>query len=182
MFILGISGAPGSGKKHFIQKLLQEDVIQQNSKIISLKMYNTLSPLDYLKSPLSLDWKSLKADILNYKNTLPQSILIIEGLYTSFNEEIRSLIDLQCYIDNETDLRLINLIKNKDITNIAEFLDNYIKIIKPCVSNYISSQKNHVDIIVGENIDLSIKIIQSALKDFVQVFIKEKDQRETILN
>lgn len=182
MFILGISGAPGSGKKKFIQKLLLENTIQQNSTILSLETYNTLSPLNYLKSPLSIDWASLKQDVLNYKNTIPNNILIIEGLYSSFDDNIRPLLDLQCYIDNDADTCLVNLLQKNNITNITEFLDNYTKIIKPCVNNYILSQKNYVDIIVGENIDLSIKIIQSALKDFIHNFKKEKDQRETILN
>lgn len=182
MFILGISGAPGSGKENFIQNLLLEETVQKNSKILSLKEYTTSSNLNYLESPLSVDWKILKQDLIKYKHTRPNQILIVKGLYTSFHEEIRSLFDLQCYIDNDSDTILVNLLKDKNIGNLSEFLKDYIKIIKPSVHNYILSQKNHVDIIVGENVNLSIKIIQSALKDFIQNFITEKDQNETILN
>lgn len=103
----------------------------------------------------------------------PKPILIIEGIFALYYEELRALADLKLFIDAESDERFIRRLQ-RDIfergRTIESVIDQYLTTVKPMHDAYVEPTKKYADIIIphgGYNekaISVVVEFIQSAIK------------------
>ncbi|MDI6860906.1 MAG: uridine kinase [Caldisericia bacterium] len=198
MFI-GIAGGTGSGKTtvaHNIKEKIGEDILildmdsyyKDNSHIPfeeRLKInYDHPDAFDIplLKSHIEalLKGESVKKPIYSfveytrlkdYEEIRPKRIIILEGIFALFFEEIRKLMDIKIYVDTDADIRLIRRLL-RDIKERGRTIDSVIKqyteVVRPMHIQFVEPTKRFADIIIPEggfNI-VAIDIVVSRIKEF----------------
>ncbi|MEN3042683.1 MAG: uridine kinase [Fervidobacterium sp.] len=102
----------------------------------------------------------------------PKPILLIEGIFALYYDELRALADLKIYVDTEGDERFIRRLQ-RDIfergRSIESVIQHYLNTVKPMHDAYVEPTKKHADIIIpkgGYNekaIEVVIEFIQNLL-------------------
>ena len=181
--IIGIAGGTCSGKTYITNQLI-DYFGENNISVIRLDSYyfdlSHLSMIDREKTnfdhPSSLDFQLLKNHILKFKNniniTIPiynykkhirtkkyrklskTKVLIIEGILTLYNQEIRDLISLKVFLDipskTRKDLRLKRDVLERARNNNS-ILKQYNKTVKPMYSKFVYPTKVYANIIIKED-------------------------------
>ena len=87
----------------------------------------------------------------------PKPVIIIEGIMTLVDKELRDLMDLKVFVDTDADERLIRNIQRDTIDRgrtVSMVVDRYLKVLKPMHEQFIEPTKRYADIIIpqgGEN-------------------------------
>lgn len=198
MFI-GIAGGTGSGKTtvaHNIKEKIGEDILildmdsyyKDNSHIPfeeRLKInYDHPDAFDIplLKSHIEtlLRGETIKKPIYSfveytrlkdYEEVKPKRIIILEGIFVLFFEELRKLMDIKIYVDTDADIRLIRRLL-RDIKERGRTIDSVIKqyteVVRPMHIQFVEPTKRFADIIIPEggfNI-VAVDIVVSRIKEF----------------
>lgn len=197
-FLIGISGGTGSGKTTValnIKEKIGEDILildmdsyykdhsnitfEERLKInydhpdafdIPLLKEHIQSLLngDEIKKPVYsfVEYVRMK----EYEIIKPQRIIILEGIFALFYEEIRRLMDIKIYVDTDPDIRLIRRIL-RDIKDRGRTLDSVVKqyteVVRPMHIQFVEPTKRFADIIIPEggfNI-VAIDIVVSKFRD-----------------
>lgn len=198
MFI-GIAGGTGSGKTtvaHNIKEKIGEDILildmdsyyKDNSHIPfeeRLKInYDHPDAFDIplLKSHIEslLRGEMVKKPIYSfveytrlkdYEEVKPKRIIILEGIFALFFEELRKLMDIKIYVDTDADIRLIRRLL-RDIKERGRTIDSVIKqyteVVRPMHIQFVEPTKRFADIIIPEggfNI-VAVDVVVSRIKEF----------------
>lgn len=198
MFI-GIAGGTGSGKTtvaHNIKEKIGEDILildmdsyyKDNSHIPfeeRLKInYDHPDAFDIplLKSHIEslLRGEMVKKPIYSfveytrlkdYEEIKPKRIIILEGIFALFFEELRKLMDIKIYVDTDADIRLIRRLL-RDIKERGRTIDSVIKqyteVVRPMHIQFVEPTKRFADIIIPEggfNI-VAVDVVVSRIKEF----------------
>lgn len=197
-FLIGISGGTGSGKTTValnIKEKIGEDILildmdsyykdhsnipfEERLKInydhpdafdVPLLKEHIQSLLngDEIKKPVYsfVEYVRLK----EYEIIKPQRIIILEGIFALFYEELRRLMDIKIYVDTDPDIRLIRRIL-RDTKDRGRTLDSVIKqyteVVRPMHIQFVEPTKRFADIIIPEggfNI-VAIDIVVSKVRD-----------------
>ncbi len=119
--VIGISGGSGSGKNTLAKKLIEK---LDHSLLIKMDDYF----IDYSKrekvkapycdhyyyddnSPSSYDLTRAQQDIVSYMNSNKYEYIIIEGLFTFYDEKICNLLGDKIFLDVPSDIRILRRIK-----------------------------------------------------------------------
>jgi uridine kinase len=197
-FLIGISGGTGSGKTTVainIKEKIGEDIL-----ILDMDSYykdhSNIPFEERLKinydHPDAFDIPLLKEHIQNllngneikkpvysfveyvrlkeYEIIKPQRIIILEGIFALFYEELRKLMDIKIYVDTDPDIRLIRRIL-RDTKDRGRTLDSVIKqyteVVRPMHIQFVEPTKRFADIIIPEggfNI-VAVDIVVSKVRD-----------------
>lgn len=198
MFI-GIAGGTGSGKTtvaHNIKEKIGEDILildmdsyyKDNSHIPfeeRLKInYDHPDAFDIplLKSHIEslLRGEMVKKPIYSfveytrlkdYEEIKPKRIIILEGIFALFFEDLRKLMDIKIYVDTDADIRLIRRLL-RDIKERGRTIDSVIKqyteVVRPMHIQFVEPTKRFADIIIPEggfNI-VAVDVVVSRIKEF----------------
>lgn len=133
--------------------------------------------------PSRFDFKKLKADLksitnsnleqLKHKNITVRSptVVIVEGLYALYDEELLKLSSMKIFVDLDGDTRLGKWILNESGNVKAVFIaicNEYINYCRPEMETYINKTKDNADIILPRGNDpSSVKLIASGIYDKV---------------
>jgi len=96
--------------------------------------------------------------------TDPKPVIIVEGILTFENKELRNLMDIKIYVDTDADIRLGRRIK-RDVEErgrtLEYSLNQYITISRPMHLTFIEPNKKYADIIIpeGGNNKVGIRMI-----------------------
>lgn len=186
MLIIGIAGGTGSGKTTVVRKIV-ESLPQDSVAIIPQdSYYNDQShlPLEVRKKtnfdhPDAFEWPLLAHQIAELRagraieqptysyitctrlpetvHVEPREVIIVEGIMTLYDKELRDLMDLKIFVDAEPDERLLRVIE-RDIAErghpLEMLIGKYRDVLKPMHDEFIEPTKQHADIIIpngGEN-------------------------------
>ncbi len=180
MLIIGIAGGTGSGKTTVVNKIIEAlpgssvVVIPQDS------YYNDQSelPLEVRKRtnfdhPNAFEWPLLAHHIQELRHgraieqptysyitctrlsetihVEPKEVVIVEGIMTLYNKELRDQMDLHIFVDAGADERLLRVI----VRDMAErghpldmLIDKYRNVLKPMHDEFIEPTKQYADIII----------------------------------
>ena len=137
---IGISGGTGSGKTRFTKELLKRCDKDNVISISQDSYYKDLSNLSYQErcennfdNPNSIDFDMLLSDLSTllknegvcipiYDFTThtrkeekeyisPKPIIILEGIFSLFDEKIRNLLEKKIYVDTPADIRILRRVK-----------------------------------------------------------------------
>lgn len=81
----------------------------------------------------------------------PADVVLLEGIYSLYEERIRTLMYMKIFVQTDDDIRLARRLlrdskeRGRDVTGI---LKQYMTFVKPAFDDYIKPTMKHADIIV----------------------------------
>mmetsp|Transcript_13394 Transcript_13394/g.19558 ORF Transcript_13394/g.19558 Transcript_13394/m.19558 type:complete len:206 (+) Transcript_13394:19-636(+) len=179
-FFLGITGGAGGGKKRLATKI-QDSVgagsclvlntghfyrdLTKN-QLLDIDNYNFDHPSAFdfqeMKNTVQtlLNWQQVKVpqyDHLHFKRTgseltlQPAQVMILEGIASMYDEELRNWMNLKLFIQLDSDERLAKRISvevNERGRDTQWVLSQYLKFVKPAYEEFILPLKKYCDIII----------------------------------
>lgn len=199
-FVIGIAGGTGAGKTAVAREVT--DTVGEAVTIIPLdNYYRDLShlPMDERDQvnydhPSAFEWELLTEhvevlldgdpvempqydfSVHNRKDervsVAPTDILIVEGILSLFEEDLRELYDLCVYVQTDADVRILRRIQRDVIErgrNLEGVMNQYLTTVKPMHEQFIEPTKKHADIIIPEGlnrsaVDLLIKKVHAEMR------------------
>ena len=196
MYIIGITGGSGSGKTTFTEKVLAQ-VDSKDVAVLHQDSYYLPYHPEHLKignepnfdHPDAFDWDLFRKDlsilrsghridspVYDYSNSRrtsqttsigPCRILIVEGIFTLWDEPIRNMMDLKFYLHVEADIRFIRRLfrdlKDRSRT-LEDIIRQYYEAVRPMHQLYLEPTKQFADIIVGEETDSAASMLAAMIK------------------
>jgi uridine kinase len=179
--IIGIAGGSCSGKSSISQKFNQSfgkncQIICEDSFYKSLTSTELEFVEDYnFDRPNAINFKEMERVILDIKSGKKKilipvydfkthqsnrnieldlsnvKVVLIEGIFLYYHENIRNLLDIKIYVDTDSDTRLTRRIHRDTIyrgRTLEMILERYHKFVKPGYEKYIESCKKYANIII----------------------------------
>ena len=200
-FVIGIAGGTGAGKTAVAHEVA--DTVGEAVTILPLdNYYHDLShlPMDERDQvnydhPSAFEWDLLtehveillKGDTVEmpqYDFTIhnrkdetvpvePTDILIVEGILSLFEEQLRELYDLCVYVQTDADVRILRRIQRDVIErgrDLEGVMNQYLSTVKPMHEQFIAPTKKYADIIIPEGlnrsaVDLLIKKVHAEMRE-----------------
>lgn len=102
----------------------------------------------------------------------PSKVIIVEGILSMYDNDIRNLADIKIFVESEPDIRFIRRLK-RDIKErgrtLDEVVDQYLATVKPMHDLYVEPCKRFADIIIPNNDkhDVALGILSAKIKDII---------------
>ncbi|MBY0416366.1 MAG: uridine kinase [Bdellovibrionales bacterium] len=191
MHIISICGGSGSGKTTFADKI-RKNVEQEISIIHMDSYYLPKLPRDLKRPgerpnfdhPDAFDWDLLKKHLEDLKNgkpvksphydfkknarlktssvVKPTKVVLFEGIFSLYHEDIRKMCDITTFLHVEADIRFIRRL-HRDVEERGRSLDSvitqYYETVRPMYQQYLDPQRQYADFIVGEETDIAASIL-----------------------
>lgn len=196
-----VAGGSASGKSTVVQEILErsgiEDVLIMKHDDYYLDQSNLpieVRPLTNYDHPSSLDNELLLEhlnlllsgqpidkpvyDFVNHtrsteiEHIVPKPIIIIEGILILENEEVRSLSDINLFVELDDDTRFIRRLL-RDMRERGRSLESiimqYEKTVKPMFHKYIKPTKRYADVIIPNDRkhDIAVDLIVTKIKQIL---------------
>jgi uridine kinase len=200
VFIISVCGGSGSGKTTFTDKvrsLLNEDiaVLHMDSYYLP-NLPKELTPLNKRPNfdhPAAFDWalirkhiralkekKQIESPVYDFKTNSrvkktnkikPTSVVLFEGIFTLYDEEIRKMSDITVYLHVDSDIRFIRRL-HRDVEERGRSLDSviaqYYETVRPMYLKYLDPQRQFADFIVGEETDVASSILAAKINELLK--------------
>ena len=202
MKIIGVAGGTGSGKTTVVKKIVEALPPHYVAVVPLDSYYNDTSDMTDAERkainfdhPDAFDWELLNKHVRQLKagegveqptysyilsNRLPETVhvepkpvILIEGIMTLVNKELRDMMDIRIFVDTDSDERLIRNIQRDVVERgrtVDMVIDRYLKVLKPMHEQFIEPSKKYADIIIplgGEN-KTGINIIKTYIEKVVR--------------
>ena len=176
-YFIGIAGGTGAGKTTVVRALLE----RLGGVSLDLDSYyrdrSGLSPelrsrLNY-DEPAAMDVALLVSHLrqlavgetvlkprysfqthtrIGAEPVLPARLVLVDGLFTLWWEEMRALLDLKVFVDAPPDLRLARRIR-RDVMErgrtVESVLAQYLTSVRPMHERYVEPTRAHADLVVA---------------------------------
>ncbi len=204
MFIIGLCGGSSSGKSTAIEYLQKKfgdkaalvafdsyyisrpDLVFEERKMINVDVPEAIDRGEILKNiQLLKEGKTIQQPVYSFETflresvtieTAPAPILLVDGIFSFYFEEIRNLFDLKVYIDADVDVRLSRrILRDMNVRHrpLEYIIDQYFTKVKPMHEVYVEPYKKYADIIIphNRNDENDFRI----LGNLVQTFLHEQN-------
>ncbi len=202
MYIVGIAGGSGSGKTTFAKKVLKNIdksdaiILSMDSYYLDSPPEHifTSSGNPNFDHPHSFDWELLNHHISELKagNSIdcpnydfktnsrtetttkigPAKMVLFEGIFSLFDKDIRSMLDIKCFLHVDSDIRFTRRL-HRDVNDRGRSLESviaqYYETVRPMYQKYLDPQKQYADFTVGEETDVASTILASRLKEILEL-------------
>jgi len=193
LLLIGIGGGTGSGKTTVARKIIQKVGVDKCVLLPMDNYYKDMSHLPFeerkkinydhpdvieyelLRSHLELLLEGTSVEIPTYDfvnyirkpETLhfpPKDVVIVEGIFALYYDQIYKLYGLSVYVDAESDIRFIRRLR-RDVRErgrtMESVIDQYLQTVKPMHDAYVEPTKRRADIIVpkGGHNDKAIEVV-----------------------
>ncbi|RTL02378.1 MAG: uridine kinase [Proteobacteria bacterium] len=179
-FIIGVAGGSGSGKSTVTEQIVRSVGVDNVTVFIQDNFYLDRSYLSVAERervnfdhPDALDW-ALMTKLLNdlknglpvempqydftthtrraeTKTVVPAKIIVVEGIFGLFSEEMCRQMALRIFVDTAGDIRLMRRLK-RDINDRGRTLDSviqqYSKFVRPMYKKFVEPTKQAAHIII----------------------------------
>ncbi len=196
-----VAGGSASGKSTVVQKIVSKAGLKDVLILNHDDYYHDQSALSLEQRkqtnydhPKSLDNELLYAhlfrllkgesaekpiyDFVNYTRSTrtekihTRTVIIVEGILILENEHIRSLSDMNIYVELDDDIRFIRRLK-RDMEererSMESVIDQYIKTVKPMFHRFIKPTKRHADVIIpnDRSHDIAVDLIVTKIRQYL---------------
>ncbi len=182
MFIIGLCGGSSSGKSTAIQYLKDHygdkvalvafdsyyisrpDLVFEERKMINVDVPEAIDREEICRNiQLLKEGKTIQQPVYSFETflresvtieTAPAPILLVDGIFSFYFEEIRNLFDLKVYIDADVDVRLSRrILRDMNVRHrpLEYIIDQYFTKVKPMHEVYVEPYKKYADIIIPHN-------------------------------
>ncbi|SFC06043.1 uridine kinase [Halobiforma haloterrestris] len=200
-FVIGIAGGTGAGKTT-VARTLAEEVGEPVTRIPLDNYYEDLSHLEYEERaevnydhPSAFEWELLREqldtllmgqpiempqydfEIHNRKDERvtvePTDVIVVEGIFSLYDEEILDMLDLRIYVMTDADVRILRRIE-RDVVDrgrdLEGVMDQYLETVKPMHEQFVEPTKKNADVIIPEGanrsaLELLLEKIDAELTD-----------------
>lgn len=104
----------------------------------------------------------------------PCKVLIFEGIFALFSEEIRELLDVKCFLHVDADIRFTRRL-HRDVQergrSLESVIEQYYDTVRPMYQKYLDPQKQYADIVIGEETDNAATILSARVKEVLNSFL-----------
>ncbi|MCC2546819.1 uridine kinase [Hymenobacter sp. BT175] len=200
-FIVGITGGSASGKTTFLRRLLASFPEEQICLISQDNYYHPreTQQVDHngvtnFDLPASIDSAAYAADVLQISKGLevrrkeytfnnpnvepkdlvfrPAPIVVVEGIFVFYFEEVARLLDLKVYIDAQEHVKVMRrIVRDRDERgyDMEDVLYRYTNHVAPTYEKYIKPFKHDADIIIPNNhhFDKGLDVLTTFLRSKV---------------
>ena len=204
MFIIGLCGGSSSGKSTAIEYLQKKfgdkaalvafdsyyisrpDLVFEERKMINVDVPEAIDRGEILKNiQLLKEGKTIQQPVYSFETflresvtieTAPAPILLVDGIFSFYFEEIRNLFDLKVYIDADVDVRLSRrILRDMNVRHrpLEYIIDQYFTKVKPMHEVYVEPYKKYADIIIPHNRNDENDF--RVLGNLVQTFLHEQN-------
>ena len=102
----------------------------------------------------------------------PSNIIIIDGIFALYDEEIRNMADIKIYVDTPSDIRFIRrLIRdiNERGRAMESVINQYMTTVRPMHIAFVEPTKKFADIIIpwGAN-DVAVDVIRTKIEKYLK--------------
>jgi len=201
-FTIGITGGSGSGKTFFLQGLASRFKPEEICLISQDNYYKPLDqqPIDEngvenFDLPISIDREAFQNDLLKLKsgqkvtkkeytfnNTTaipkmlefnPAPILVAEGLFVQYFEEIEKELDLKIFIEAKDHIKIGRRIRRDQVArgyDIDDVLYRYQYHVMPVFETLIEPIKHKADLVIPNNssFDNALEVLAGYLKTVIR--------------
>lgn len=193
-----VAGGSASGKSTVVQSILnkagiqhvlvlnqddyyldQKDLPMEKRVLMNYDHPNSID-IELLKSDLAklLQGKSIDKPVYDYNlytrsdktvKVSSKPIIILEGILSLVDADIRSLADLKLYVELDDDIRFIRRL-TRDVKNrgrtMNSVINQYITTVKPMYHKYVKPTKRYADIIIpnDDKHNTAVDVIVNMLK------------------
>jgi uridine kinase len=201
IFLIGIAGGSGSGKTTFAKKVMKA-ISHSDSYLLHMDSYYlpsvpVISGKANFDHPDAFDWellrihlselkkghsiscpvydfttstRSLEAEILG-----PCKVILFEGIFTLYDQKIRELLDIKCFLHVDSDIRFTRRL-HRDVKergrSLESVISQYYDTVRPMYQKYLDPQKQFADFTVGEETDVAALILAARIKEFLNKEIR----------
>lgn len=200
-FIVGITGGSASGKTTFLRRLLSSFADDEICLISQDNYYHPRESqqvdaqgVTNFDLPGSIDSAAYAADVLHISQGLevrrpeytfnnpsapvkelvfqPAPIVVVEGIFVFYFEEIARLLDLKVFIDVQEHVKVLRrIVRDRDERgyDLEDVLYRYTHHVAPTYDKYIKPYKHDADVIIPNNrhFDKGLEVLVSFLKNKV---------------
>jgi len=197
-FIVGITGGSASGKTTFLRRLLAAFSEEEICLISQDNYYHPRESqlvdaqgVTNFDLPSSIDSAAYAADVLRISQGLevrrpeytfnnpgaaprelvfkPAPIVVVEGIFVFYFEEVAKLLDLKVYIDAREHVKVLRrIVRDRDERgyDLEDVLYRYTNHVAPTYEKYIKPFKHDADVIIPNNnhFDKGLDVLVSFLK------------------
>jgi len=180
-YLIGIGGGTGSGKTTIATEIVES--VDATVTLLSLdSYYRDQSGLTLEERretnydhPDAIDWDRLTADLQavargetvsipqydferhtrkDAERTLdPEPIVVLEGIFALYHEQIRAELDLSVYVQTDADVRVLRRLQ-RDIEDrgrtVEGVVEQYLSTVKPMHEQFVEPTKRDADVIIPE--------------------------------
>ncbi len=196
-FLILVAGGSASGKSTVVKSILdqagikdvltinqddyyldQKDVPMEKRIIVNYDHPNSIdNELLFSHIKQLLDGKTIEKPLYDYKNYTrssacetvnPKPIIIVEGILSLTDKNLRDLADLKLYVELDDDIRFIRRL-SRDVKERGRSIDSvvkqYLDTVKPMYHKYVKPTKRYADIIIpnDEKHSVAVKVIVGML-------------------
>lgn len=180
-FVIGIAGGTGAGKTTVAREITAE-VEDSVTRIPMDNYYEDLSHLDFEERaavnydhPSAFEWDLLydHLDALLSGRTIempqydfsehnredetvtvePTDVVVLEGIFALYDEEVNEMLDVQVYVETDADVRILRRIE-RDVVDrgrdLEGVIDQYLSTVKPMHEQFVAPTKKRADLIIPE--------------------------------
>ncbi len=201
MYLIGIAGGSGSGKTTFSKKIISR-VNHADLLLLSQDSYYLSTAAAHLKlhgeanfdHPEAFDWPLLRDHLsrlkrgetvsvpeYDYKTSTrtggthtagPAKVVILEGIFTLWDQELRDLFDAKIYLHVEADIRFIRRL-HRDVRERGrthdEIVRRYYDTVRPMHQLYLEPTRKYADVIVGEESDVAADMVAARVRELLHI-------------
>ncbi len=200
MFLVGIAGGSGSGKTTFAGKIAAE-IPEEDLVLLHQDSYYLAAPPEHLRvfsnpnfdHPLAFDWDLLKSHLVALKQKSavdvptydfsenrrreektrlgPGRVVILEGIFSLWNEEVRRMVDLKIYLQVDADIRITRRL-HRDVNERSRTMDSiisqYYETVRPMHYEFLEPTRQFADMVVGEETDVAASVVAAKIKEVLR--------------
>lgn len=201
IFLVGIAGGSGSGKTTFAKKVMKSINSAESSLLHMDSYYLPKQPkTNYTSSgkpnfdhPNAFDWDLLRHHLTELKQGLPIKcpiydfatssrteeyetmgpckVVLFEGIFSLYDQEIRDLLDIKCYLHVDSDIRFTRRL-HRDVKERGRSLESviaqYYDTVRPMYQKYLDPQRQYADFTVGEETDVASLILSARIRELLE--------------
>jgi uridine kinase len=112
----------------------------------------------------------------------PCKTILMEGIYTLWDAEIRNLFDVKVYLHVEADIRFIRRL-HRDVRERGRSLDSIIRqyydTVRPMHHEFLQPTQQYADLVVGEETDIAADVLAARVRQAASE-LAEREREEAV--
>lgn len=101
----------------------------------------------------------------------PAKVVLFEGIFSLFSQEIRQILDIKCFLQVEADIRFTRRL-HRDVhergRSLESVIDQYYETVRPMYQKFLDPQRQYADFIIGEETDNAAQILSSHINELLR--------------
>ncbi|MFB6090246.1 MAG: uridine kinase [Halobellus sp.] len=211
-FVIGIAGGTGAGKTT-VARLIAEGVGDSVTRIPLDNYYEDLSHLDYEEReeinydhPSAFEWELLREQVATLlegqaiempvydferhnrtdepERVEPTDVIVLEGIFALYDEELNDMLDLRLYVDTDADVRILRRIQRDVIErgrDLEGVIEQYLSTVKPMHEQFVEPTKKHADLIIPEGANsVAVGLLEEKIRAEIEGDARRDWERESL--